>query len=158
MTQQKRLQKEEDTAYRWMRNNPDKFAAEAAKSFPVVVKPGVPIIKLDTSYVVLRDTLIKDSVVYITKDSIAYVNRTVHIVDTIPDRALADAAMALKLKADRDLAKALQREETLQAQKKKLTNIIIALSVAILIFVVGAIVKFWVKIKTFFITKGLNGT
>lgn len=112
LTQKKR----EDVAQRWIRENPEKFAKEAALRFPVVVRPGVPVVKLDTTYLVKRDTTVKDSIVYITKDSISYIEKTIHLTDTIPDHALVESLMLDKFEVERKLYRS---EVELEGEKER---------------------------------------
>lgn len=97
LTQKKR----EDITHRYLRENPKTLADLAAIHFPVVPKPGVPVIVRDTVVSHNVDTVYADSIRVIRVETIKEIINNIHTTDTVPDGALVNSLMEERFREER---------------------------------------------------------
>jgi hypothetical protein len=147
VSKEKIAKKEEDIAYRYWRDNPDKLAQEYAHRFPIIAKPGVPVINRDTITKQITDTVYRDSIREIRVETTKFIVNNVRVTDTIPDKALVESLMEERFREERKRIVA----ETKLAEKiednKVLWDWIKGLGASLLLFIGGAGVFVYKKIS-----------
>lgn len=147
ISQQKRLKKEQDVAYRYWREHPDELAQEYAHRFPIIAKPGVPVIKRDTTIKQVTDTVYRDSIREIRVETTKFIVNNVRVTDTIPDKALVESLMEDKFREERKRIVAETKLGEKIEDNKVLWDWIKGLGASLLLFIGGAGVFVYKKIS-----------